>query len=215
MAAAGGVGVAGEAAAAAAAAAAGGNTRKSGSGSGGDLSERINKIKDDLARSHSKGEVTKDGLAVTPEPPKKSENDIQWELLKKHLNRPLTLCDLDFNDLTAEDNSIVPVKKEEGVPPPPPPPPSLGGPPPPPPPFTVPPPPNMPPVPPAPPGPRPMSRSDTPAQNSQDTDDASSRHTKTKKTIKLFWKEVGQVRSGHVKKSHVLDYNYKEEKSFG
>ncbi|XP_063851245.1 FH1/FH2 domain-containing protein 3-like isoform X1 [Scylla paramamosain] len=164
---------------------AGAGTRKG--GSSGDLSDRINKIKDGLAKSHSKGEVAKEAV---PEPPKKSENDIQWDLLKKHLNRPLTLCDLDFNDLTPEDEMLVPVKKEEGVPPPPPPPPSMiGGPPPPPPPFIVPPAPNMPPVPPAPPAPRPASRADTPAQHT-DTDDASSRHHKTKKTIKLFWKEV-------------------------
>lgn len=171
----------------------GAGTRKG--GSSGDLSDRINKIKDGLAKSHSKGEVPKE---VVPEPPKKSENDIQWDLLKKHLNRPLTLCDLDFNDLTPEDETLVPVKKEEGVPPPPPPPPSMvGGPPPPPPPFVVPPPPSMPPAPPAPPAPRPTSRADTPAQHT-DTDDASSRHHKTKKTIKLFWKEVGHVGSSWV-----------------
>ncbi|KAK4311085.1 hypothetical protein Pmani_017392 [Petrolisthes manimaculis] len=164
---------------------------------GGDISERINKIKDGLAKSHSKGEV-KENRAVTPEPPKKSENDIQWENLIKHLNRPLNLCDLDFSDLISDDDSLSVETQSVGVPPPPPPPPPMfgapappfGAPPPPPPPSGVPFPP-APPVPPAPPGPRPSSvvgEGCSPLPNSEEN--GHPRNQKTKKTIKLFWKEV-------------------------
>lgn len=158
----------------------------------GDLSDRINKIKDGLSKSHSKGDLKEDHIPA-PEPPKRSENDIQWDLLIKHLNRSLNLCDLDFTDLTEADDSLVQEKQTTGVPPPPPPPPSgvpppPGAPPPPPPPSGV------PPAPPAP--PRPPSRpdsADTPTQNgidAQSDDPAHHKPQKTKKTIKLFWKEV-------------------------
>ncbi|XP_042220494.1 FH1/FH2 domain-containing protein 3-like isoform X3 [Homarus americanus] len=151
----------------------------------GDISDRINKIKDGLSKTHSKGDI-KDGLIQVPEPPKKSENDIQWELLIKHLNRPLVLCDLDFTDLTAGDDTVMPETKKTGVPPPPPPP--MGAPPPPPPPSGVPPAPGMPPAPPAPPAPPPSADA---SQNGLDPQDSSHiKAQKTKKTIKLFWKEV-------------------------
>lgn len=178
------------------------------SGRKGDISDRINKIKDGLSKSHSKGEI-KDSPIPVPEPPKKSENDIQWELLMKHLNRPLQLCDLDFSDLTAQDDQVtVEVNKPGGPPPPPPPggtipagpppPPPPGGPPPPPPPVGGPPPP--PPAPGKRPGPPPPPSAPQdgdapppppPPQNGVDgqQEDSSKPH-KTKKTIKLFWKEV-------------------------
>ncbi|XP_069960230.1 serine-rich adhesin for platelets-like isoform X4 [Cherax quadricarinatus] len=136
----------------------------------GDINERITKIKEVLS-------------------PKKSENDIQWELLIKHLNRPLTLCDLDFTDLTSDDDRLITETQTPGVPPPPPPPPvgvplPPGAPPPPPPPSGVPPAPGMPPAPPAPPAP-PSSVEDSQSQESSQL-----KIKKTKKTIKLFWKEV-------------------------
>lgn len=173
---------------------------------GGDISDRINKIKDGLAKSHSKGEV-KENRAVTPELPKKSENDIQWENLIKHLNRPLTLCDLDFSDLVPDDDSLSVETQSAGVPPPPPPPPPMfgapappfGAPPPPPPPTGVPLPP-VPPAPPGPPGPRPSSGigdGSSPLPNSEEH--SHPRNQKTKKTIKLFWKEVSLL---------LLSYNY-------
>ncbi|KAK7073741.1 Formin Homology 2 Domain, partial [Halocaridina rubra] len=154
----------------------------------GDISDRISKLKDGLAKSHSKGEL-KEGVTPTPEIPKKSENDIQWELLIKHLNRSLTLCDLDFNDLTKEDDQLVPETIHTGVPPPPPPPPS-GAPPPPPPPGGAPPPPPLPSGVPPPPPPGMPSAADgvLPVNGVDNTDD--SRPHKTKKTIKLFWREV-------------------------
>ncbi|XP_042868398.1 uncharacterized protein LOC122250818 isoform X2 [Penaeus japonicus] len=182
------------------------------SGRKGDISDRINKIKDGLSKSHSKGEI-KDSPIPVPEPPKKSENDIQWELLMKHLNRPLQLCDLDFSDLTAQDDQVtVEVNKPGGPPPPPPPggtipagpppPPPPGGPPPPPPPVGGPPPP--PPAPGKRPGPPPPPSAPQdgdapppppPPQNGVDgqQEDSSKPH-KTKKTIKLFWKEVRDPR---------------------
>lgn len=160
----------------------------------GDVSDRITKLKDGLSKSHSNDDV-KDGLIQVPEPPKKSENDIQWELLIKHLNRPLTLCDLDFTDLSPSDDTVLPETRTTGVPPPPPPPPSgapspPGAPPPPPPPSGVPPAPGMPPAPPAPPAP--PHSADGP-QNGLDPHSQELLHSKTqktKKTIKLFWKEV-------------------------
>ncbi|XP_047477438.1 FH1/FH2 domain-containing protein 3-like isoform X9 [Penaeus chinensis] len=182
------------------------------SGRKGDISDRINKIKDGLSKSHSKGEI-KDSPIPVPEPPKKSENDIQWELLMKHLNRPLQLCDLDFSDLNAQDDQVMLESNKPGCPPPPPlpggaqpagppPPPPPAGPPPPPPPAGGPPPP-----PPAPlkrPGPPPAPAAPQdgdapppppPPQNGVDgqQDEANKPH-KTKKTIKLFWKEVRDPR---------------------
>lgn len=178
------------------------------SGRKGDISDRINKIKDGLSKSHSKGEI-KDSPIPVPEPPKKSENDIQWELLMKHLNRPLQLCDLDFSDLNAQDDQLMLESNKPGCPPPPPPPGGAqpAGPPPPPPPAGPPPPPppagGPPPPPPAPlkrPGPPPAPAAPQdgdapppppPPQNGVDgQQDESNKPHKTKKTIKLFWKEV-------------------------
>ncbi|XP_063607014.1 serine-rich adhesin for platelets-like isoform X3 [Penaeus indicus] len=178
----------------------------------GDISDRINKIKDGLSKSHSKGEI-KDSPIPVPEPPKKSENDIQWELLMKHLNRPLQLCDLDFSDLNAQDDQLTLESNKPGCPPPPPPPGGAqpAGPPPPPPPAGPPPPPppagGPPPPPPVPlkrPGPPPAPAAPQdgdapppppPPQNGVDgqQDDSNKPH-KTKKTIKLFWKEVRDPR---------------------
>lgn len=54
--------------------------------------------------------------------PKKSENDLQWENLVKNLTRPLQLCDLDFTDLSLEDEKdiLAPRGAGNGIPPPPP-----------------------------------------------------------------------------------------------
>jgi len=55
--------------------------------------------------------------------PKKSENELHWEELVKNMTRPLTLCDLDFTDLTIDDENDVLATRSIGgsVPPPPPP----------------------------------------------------------------------------------------------
>lgn len=55
--------------------------------------------------------------------PKKSENDLQWENLVRNLTRPLQLCDLDFTDLSVDDEKDIQAPRGGGmgIPPPPPP----------------------------------------------------------------------------------------------
>ncbi|XP_043278309.1 uncharacterized protein Fhos isoform X2 [Venturia canescens] len=92
----------------------------------GDMSGLISKAKEGLAKSKSKADVLKsptgDNLPKLTEV-KKSENELHWEELVNKLNRPLALCDLDFTDLTSDDEIDVlgPVNVTNGVPPPPPP----------------------------------------------------------------------------------------------
>ncbi|RXG67831.1 FH1/FH2 domain-containing protein 3, partial [Armadillidium vulgare] len=154
----------------------------------GDVSGRIQKAKGDLLKAHSKSELKPQ---KSPEPPKKSENDIHWENLVNQLNRPLELCDLDFTDLNEEDDKDIYSITHGGVPPPPPPPP--------PPPLMA---PGIPPPPP-------------PLENGHaNTDDeansgslsqpngpipppppiGTNKRNKSKKTIKLFWKEIREDR---------------------
>lgn len=154
----------------------------------GDMTGLISKAKEGLAKSKSKGDVTRSPSydpelkkQLSPEP-KKSENELHWEELVRNMNRPLNLCDLDFTDLTADDEKDVLAPRGLGgsIPPPPPP-------------CGMPAPPMMmmkpnsipaPMFPPAAPagmfnsfGKNPM---DSPTNTIQ----------KNKKTVKLFWKEV-------------------------
>ncbi|XP_073837873.1 formin homology 2 domain containing isoform X6 [Musca autumnalis] len=163
----------------------------------GDMSGLISKAKEGLAKSKSKGEMSRassvDQEIKKPEP-KKSENELQWEELVRNMVRPLQLCDLDFTDLNSDDDKdlLAPRGTGRGVPPPPPP---MGG-------VALPPPmlpqhivlpPPM------------MSQSNT--SNGSGTGYANSSLTnslnsslngsingdtlrKSKKTVKLFWKEV-------------------------
>ncbi|XP_046808100.1 protein piccolo isoform X4 [Lucilia cuprina] len=181
----------------------------------GDMSGLISKAKEGLAKSKSKGEMSRsssvDQEIKKPEP-KKSENDLQWEELVRNISRPLNLCDLDFTDLNSEDEKdiLAPRGFGRGIPPPPPP---IGG--------VALPPPMMPthlvcP----PPMNHPMSMSNTSngsgalipppmfsysgygntsltnsfnsSMNGSINGDMSSMNTikKNKKTVKLFWKEV-------------------------
>ncbi len=85
----------------------------------------ISKAKEELAKSKSKGEVNK----IHPEEdlkkpePIKSENELQWEEIVKNCNRDLILCDMDFTDLTENDDSYLPnAGNAKGMIPPPPPP---------------------------------------------------------------------------------------------
>ncbi|KAI9587719.1 hypothetical protein GQX74_003565 [Glossina fuscipes] len=92
----------------------------------GDMSGLITKAKECLAKSKNKGEMSRSS-SVDQElkklEPKKSENDLQWEELVRNMSRPLHLCDLDFTDLTSEDEKdiLAPRGNGHGVPPPPPP----------------------------------------------------------------------------------------------
>ncbi|XP_065361079.1 uncharacterized protein Fhos [Calliphora vicina] len=177
----------------------------------GDMSGLISKAKEGLAKSKSKGEMSRsssvDQEIKKPEP-KKSENELQWEELVRNMSRPLNLCDLDFTDLNSEDEKdiLTPRGFGRGIPPPPPP---IGG--------VALPPPMMPAHLVCPP---PMSMSNTSngsgalipppmfsysgygnasltnsfnsSMNGSVNGDMSSMNTikKNKKTVKLFWKEV-------------------------
>ncbi|XP_058792186.1 FH1/FH2 domain-containing protein 3 isoform X2 [Phymastichus coffea] len=183
----------------------------------GDMSGLISKAKEGLAKSKSKAELVKSPTSETapkllsnlPEV-KKSENELHWEELIKKMQRPLCLCDLDFTDLNSDDEIDVlgPVNISNGAPPPPPPmaPSSASGPvlnrvPPPPPPGVY----RFPPPLPSPPPPlfgvnlksAAMSTLRSPAVDPPKVPTAPvyqqsspQLNRKSKKTVKLFWKEV-------------------------
>ncbi|XP_025160810.1 FH1/FH2 domain-containing protein 3 isoform X1 [Harpegnathos saltator] len=178
----------------------------------GDISGLISKAKEGLAKSKSKADVLKsptgDNLPKLQET-KKSENELHWEELVKKLKRPLALCDLDFTDLNSDDEIDVlgSANVANGVPPPPPPPmaPPCGD-------ARAPPPPPLSarlPPPPLPQGPPPpqlfgvnlkMSRSSLVNETGGGGGGGGSScppksppsliAKKSKKTVKLFWKEV-------------------------
>lgn len=157
----------------------------------GDMSGLISKAKEGLAKSKSKGDISRSPSSnidpelkqqkqqLSPEP-KKSENELHWEELVRNMSRPLNLCDLDFTDLTVDDDKdlLAPRGLGGSIPPPPPP---IG--------MPNPPPSLMarstaaipPPLFPS------MANAPTPASR-----DAMAMTTikKNKKTVKLFWKEV-------------------------
>lgn len=170
------------------------------------MSGLISKAKEGLAKSKSKADVlkspTSDGLPKIAET-KKSESELHWEELANKLQRPLSLCDLDFTDLNTDDEIDVlgPVNVSNGIPPPPPPmapglppglllPPPVNGHAPPPPLFGV----NL--------------KSTKTYPNNSDANSSASngqskcnqlpppppqtngQQRKSKKTVKLFWKEV-------------------------
>ncbi|XP_050308559.1 LOW QUALITY PROTEIN: uncharacterized protein LOC126744971 [Anthonomus grandis grandis] len=154
-----------------------------------DMCGLISKAKEGLAKSKSKADVmrspTNENLPKIE--PKKSENELRWEELVASLNRPLNLCDMDFTDLVTDDevDVLAPVAPANGIPPPPPPLQIIG---------SAPPPPPLssriptapPPVPCA-----PLFESPTLRNNNKNTTEATKIPIKkTKKTTKLFWKEV-------------------------
>lgn len=88
------------------------------------MSGLISKAKEELAKNKSKAEVKTPLEDLKKPEPKKSEIEMHWEELIKNMDRDLTLCDLDFRDLTEDDE--INVLKPRGVngsaiPPPPPP----------------------------------------------------------------------------------------------
>lgn len=158
----------------------------------GELSGIISKAKEELIKSKSRHDLR--NLSEQPPTPvkvesKKSENELHWESLLETLDRPLQLCDLDFTDLLPEEDSdpLNPSVRNGGFgPPPPPPPPTANGLPPPPMPGIMPPPP-------------PPSRAPLPPptffgiQLHHKTNEANVSPPipkKSKKTVKLFWREI-------------------------
>ncbi|CAO1362298.1 unnamed protein product [Diamesa serratosioi] len=147
----------------------------------GDLTGLITKAKEELAKSKSKVDVNKTIVEndLKKVEPKKSENELHWEELVKNLNRNLVLCDLDFTDLNEKDeNSLACMKIMGGSSIPPPPPPNgihSNG---------LPPPPANPPM-----RPNGMMNGNATKENGSNGD-LNGSAKKTKKTVKLFWKEV-------------------------
>ncbi|CAL1299908.1 unnamed protein product [Larinioides sclopetarius] len=181
----------------------------------GDHSGIISRAKEGLASSKTSSKPTSPlspSSSFVQEISKKADSDVQWEQLVKSVKRPLVINDLDFTDLRSDEDvdfleSLEPEVGSEtnGGPPPPPLPPGLGPPPPPPPlplgagPIAPPPPPQMQKT-----IPRVNGTSVPPTwlkrnqhQNGQDspTKDQKMANGKTKKTVKLFWREVKEDKS--------------------
>ncbi|XP_064640835.1 FH1/FH2 domain-containing protein 3-like isoform X14 [Lineus longissimus] len=164
----------------------------------GDMSGLIERAKDGLLSSNKPLERRDSLRQIVPEV-RKSESDLQWDALHRKFRRQLKIGDLDFTDLTGDDdmNCLEPRPFAAGVPPPPPL--TPGGVPPPPPmpgmgvPMPPPPPPHgnfvdgRPPPPPPPPGlfPPPPGPS-----GPQLPPPPGASYKKSKKTVRLHWKEV-------------------------
>lgn len=174
----------------------------------GDLSGIISKAKEELTKSKSRHDLrnlagdqqqsvsaASNSSGGKPES-KKSENELHWESLLETLDRPLQICDLDFTDLGAEEDSdpLNPIRTNGLGPPPPPPPPQGGLLPPPMPGLVMAPPPMPPPS---------TNKLSHPASffgvqlhhskaasptNSEQAPSVASK--KSKKTVKLFWREI-------------------------
>ena len=130
-------------------------------------------------------------LPPKPPEPKKSESDLQWEILEKQLrirSRALKINGIDFTDLTDVDDINILNDPYYGGGTMGPPPPSLGGLPPPPPPLGM----GGPPPPPPPPGcgPPPPPPIGGPPPPGGTTALQGKVIPKNKKTIRLHWKEV-------------------------
>lgn len=89
----------------------------------GDMSGLISKAKEELAKSKNKVEKTAIENDLKKPEPKKSEIELHWEELMKNMDRDLMLCDLDFRDLTEDDEvNVLQPRGLSGssIPPPPP-----------------------------------------------------------------------------------------------
>lgn len=90
----------------------------------GDMSGLISKAKEELNKSKNKVDVKTNVETDLKKPePKKSEIELHWEELMKNLDRDLILCDLDFRDLTEDDDRNVMMPRGNvgsSIPPPPP-----------------------------------------------------------------------------------------------
>lgn len=170
----------------------------------GDLSGVISKAKEGLAKSKSKVDIKPTPQFTEPNgtslsshgmDKKKSDNELHWDFLVSNISRSLEICDLDFTGLKPEDDVDVissqtisqlcnmSMKNGVGLPPPMP---NGMGPPPPPPGFKL---SSLPKNPPAPPV---FGIALKHQGSSTSTDPIISKPIpkKTKKTVKLFWKEV-------------------------
>lgn len=141
----------------------------------GEMSGMISKAKAELMKSKTKYDVRKSSSGeLSPKVADigKSEIELYWKQLLEAVDRPLRLCDLDFTDLNTDDESDLfgNSRLNGDVPPPPP---ILG----------IPPPMNM---------NVPMPPSCVFNQNSMKNSQGPVPPpiVKTKKTVKLFWKEV-------------------------
>ena len=144
------------------------------------LTGALSKARTAFMAKLSRGETETPVPAASPEPDER-EGETQWERIVSSTSRPLVICDIDFTDLQEEEaeETSKPAPSTGGPPaPPPPPPPTCPAPPPPPPAGG---PPGAPPPPPAMP---------LPPKNALETLNPISNYRKTKKTIKLFWREV-------------------------
>ncbi|KAK3086683.1 hypothetical protein FSP39_021897 [Pinctada imbricata] len=164
----------------------------------GDISGLIGKAKEGLNKQQSSS-AKEPPKEVKPTPTSvpdiKTESDLQWDKLLKHLHRPLKIKDLDFTDLKDEEDASVFATPAvpgfgggAGVPPPPPPMPGMAPPPPPPPPGAPPPPPPAPGM--GPPPPPPFGTPPAPAMVVNLPPPPGANLQKCKKTIKLHWRTV-------------------------
>ena len=152
-----------------------------------ELTGALTKARTAFLAKLSRGETETPVPAASPEPDER-EGETQWEKIVSSTSRPLVICDIDFTDLQEEETEeLSKSAPTSGAPPAPPPPPPAGPVPPPPPPSGGLPPPPPPPGPPAPPLPPAMP---LPPKNAIESLNPISNYRKTKKTIKLFWREV-------------------------
>merc|ERR1719250_436490 len=152
------------------------------------LTGYLAKARDAFISKISKGETESPIPPGSPEPDER-EGETQWEKILTSTTRPLHICDIDFTDLhdEDEDENQKALPSDGSAPAPPPPPPALGPAPPPPPPG-APLPPPLPGIPPPPPGAPAPPAMPTPPKNPELNPITNFR--KTKKTIKLFWREL-------------------------
>lgn len=156
----------------------------------------VSKAKEGLAKSKSRADLKppsgdNSGSKGVQADSKKSDNDFHWDFLVMNLHRNLEICDLDFTDLKTNDDEDImapdpTISLNCHIPPPLPP--NLSGNPPPPPPGgrfgAAPPPPTANGFGPSMFGVSLINRQSLSSQEQSDT------LKKTKKTVKLFWKEV-------------------------
>jgi len=160
------------------------------------LTGYLAKARDAFISKISKGETESPIPPGSPEPDER-EGETQWEKILTSTTRPLHICDIDFTDLhdEDEDENQKALPSDGSAPAPPPPPPTMGPVPPPPPPGApLPPPPPGAPLPPPLPGiPPPPGAPAPPAMPTPPKNpelNPITNYRKTKKTIKLFWREL-------------------------